>query len=201
MEPVASNTRTNIINASLKLFAEYGYETVSVRDIASAAGIKASSIYGHFGHKEQILTECFNFYYKYRHVTRLEKDQYIPIIKSGTKEEVLQSLLYTYSDEILENMLYSLYIIYTRIYIDDMARDIYADEIDTSMKYLCEFFNTGIELGRFGEFNVPAVSLLLLSARMFSAHTFNLKTEQKEKWRIPESESFNEIVKIIPFEY
>lgn len=48
------NTREKIIKESLKLFSKKGYDGVSMRDIASAVNIKASSIYSHFKSKEDI---------------------------------------------------------------------------------------------------------------------------------------------------
>lgn len=48
------NTKDNIIYQALTLFADRGYEGVSMRDIAGSVGIKASSLYNHFKSKEDI---------------------------------------------------------------------------------------------------------------------------------------------------
>jgi Transcriptional regulator len=48
------NTKEIIIYRALTLFSDRGYEGVSMRDIASSVGIKASSIYNHFKSKEDI---------------------------------------------------------------------------------------------------------------------------------------------------
>lgn len=48
------NTRQRILNAALELFAQYGYEAVSVGQIAEAVGIKAPSLYKHFKSKQDI---------------------------------------------------------------------------------------------------------------------------------------------------
>ena len=45
---IEKNTKQKIIEESLKLFSEKGYEGVSMREIASAVGIKGASIYNHF---------------------------------------------------------------------------------------------------------------------------------------------------------
>lgn len=47
-------TREKIIEAALDLFSTRGYEGVSVKDIASAVGIKDSSLYKHFKSKREI---------------------------------------------------------------------------------------------------------------------------------------------------
>jgi AcrR family transcriptional regulator len=48
------NTKEIIIIKALALFSDKGYEGVSMRDIAGAAGIKAASLYNHFKSKEDI---------------------------------------------------------------------------------------------------------------------------------------------------
>lgn len=45
------NTRELIMQEALDLFAAKGYAAVSMRDIAAAVGIRASSIYHHFSGK------------------------------------------------------------------------------------------------------------------------------------------------------
>ena len=199
MEFNISNTKSRIIDTALRMFATEGYDKVSMREIASAVGIKAGSIYAHFESKEQILLECYKFYLEHRHDTRLTKEQYEPIIKNGSKEEIIQALNYSYSDDIIEKMISSLLIMFSRLYIDDRAKDMYADEIKCSLGYLEEFFNTGIEVGRFHEFNVPSVSLIYLSLRLFVAQSVALRPEQKSEWRKAELEMFDELARIIPF--
>jgi len=53
--PGEKNTKEKIFDAAVELFAERGYDGVSVRDIAAAVGIKESSIYKHYSCKEEIL--------------------------------------------------------------------------------------------------------------------------------------------------
>lgn len=47
--------RDGILNVAARLFREQGYGAVSLRRIAEAAGIKAGSIYSHFGSKDEIV--------------------------------------------------------------------------------------------------------------------------------------------------
>ena len=48
-------TRDRILNETLTLFAENGYDGTSVEEIAGKVGIKAPSLYNHFKGKEDIL--------------------------------------------------------------------------------------------------------------------------------------------------
>ncbi len=51
------NTKEKILASSLELFSVNGYKSVSVRDIASKTGIKASSLYNHFENKQDIFNQ------------------------------------------------------------------------------------------------------------------------------------------------
>lgn len=56
------NTKERIIEKSLTLFSTHGYTAVTVRDIAAAVGIKASSLYNHFDSKQEIFDTIVNKY-------------------------------------------------------------------------------------------------------------------------------------------
>jgi len=47
--------RDGILDVAARLFREHGYAHVTLRKIAQAAGIKAGSIYYHFGSKDEIV--------------------------------------------------------------------------------------------------------------------------------------------------
>lgn len=53
-------TKEKIITESLKLFSSNGYDGVSMREIATAVGIKGASIYNHFKGKEDIFHAIFD---------------------------------------------------------------------------------------------------------------------------------------------
>ncbi len=53
-------TRQDILRAAARLFRDRGYAGSTVRHISTAAGIKAGSIYYHFGSKEEILDEILD---------------------------------------------------------------------------------------------------------------------------------------------
>ena len=57
-----TETRKNEIqSAAAKLFGEKGFAASSVRDIASAVGLGAASLYNHMGSKDELLTKiCFH---------------------------------------------------------------------------------------------------------------------------------------------
>ena len=55
-----SSTRLRILDAAAKLFRENGYAGTSQRDIASACGLQAASLYHHFASKEEVLAEVLD---------------------------------------------------------------------------------------------------------------------------------------------
>jgi AcrR family transcriptional regulator len=54
-------TKEKIFDAAVELFAERGYDGVSVRDIAKAVGIRESSVYKHYASKDEILDSIFEY--------------------------------------------------------------------------------------------------------------------------------------------
>lgn len=53
----SAHTRTRILEASLELFAERGFEGTGISEIAERVGIAKSVIYHHFRNKEAVLAE------------------------------------------------------------------------------------------------------------------------------------------------
>ena len=58
--PEAPTTRLRVLQSAARLFRTRGYAATSLRDIASAAGLKAGSLYNHFASKEEIVTEILD---------------------------------------------------------------------------------------------------------------------------------------------
>ena len=50
-----SNTREQILEAALDLYAVNGYEATSISQLAAAVGIRKASLYSHFANKQDIL--------------------------------------------------------------------------------------------------------------------------------------------------
>jgi len=48
-------TKRRILDTAITLFAERGFQSCTMRDIAAAVGIKAPAIYNHYSSKEQVL--------------------------------------------------------------------------------------------------------------------------------------------------
>lgn len=55
-----ADTKQIIFDTATALFAEEGYDKITMRRIAAAVGIKPASIYNHFSSKEEILNAIFD---------------------------------------------------------------------------------------------------------------------------------------------
>lgn len=87
------NTRDKIIYESLNLFSKKGFDAISVRDIAKAVGIRASSLYNHFKNKQDILDTIIIQYSNY--ITKFFEN----IIKNYDIDEIIINKIKWISNE------------------------------------------------------------------------------------------------------
>jgi AcrR family transcriptional regulator len=59
--PKSSETRRRLLQAAAELFVARGYDAVSMRDLAAAAGLTKGAVYGHFRSKGQLLVETIRW--------------------------------------------------------------------------------------------------------------------------------------------
>ncbi|WP_295610057.1 TetR/AcrR family transcriptional regulator [uncultured Methanobrevibacter sp.] len=55
-------TKNRILEVSIDLFSQFGYDGVSIRQIAGEVGIRESSIYNHYQNKQAILKAILDYY-------------------------------------------------------------------------------------------------------------------------------------------
>lgn len=60
MSKTKQKTKADILSLTISLFAKYGYDKVSMRQIAEAVGIKAASLYHHFPDKQALYIEALS---------------------------------------------------------------------------------------------------------------------------------------------
>ncbi|WP_223447916.1 TetR/AcrR family transcriptional regulator [Pseudomonas sp. BF-R-19] len=54
---IEGGTRDRIIDAAIALFSEYGFQAISMRDLAKQVGVNAGSLYNHIENKQELLYE------------------------------------------------------------------------------------------------------------------------------------------------
>jgi AcrR family transcriptional regulator len=57
--PGSTPTKERILETAMELFAQRGYDAVSVRDITKSLGLNEASLYNHFKNKEDLLAAIF----------------------------------------------------------------------------------------------------------------------------------------------
>lgn len=108
------DTRQKIIGKALELFAERGYDAVSVGEIAQAVGIKAPSLYNHYPSKQAIFDAIVESTAKrYEadtgkiniHVQNVSQDisVFTGITEDALFEKVRQIFLYSLHNETIRN--------------------------------------------------------------------------------------------------
>lgn len=53
---------TKILSASMELFRQYGFKTITMDDIARRAGISKKTLYQHFANKQEVVSETVIWY-------------------------------------------------------------------------------------------------------------------------------------------
>jgi TetR/AcrR family transcriptional regulator, cholesterol catabolism regulator len=54
------STGGRVLDAAIAMFAERGFDSCTMRDLAAASGVKAPALYNHFSSKEEILAQAMN---------------------------------------------------------------------------------------------------------------------------------------------
>ncbi len=104
------DTKRKILEKALELFAEKGYDSVSVGEIANAVGIKAPSLYNHYNSKQAIFDAIFaNVAEKYEKYTDTvsvhvqnaaqDLDVFTKITEDMLADKVIKIFAYSLHDE------------------------------------------------------------------------------------------------------
>ena len=201
MQDNSLDTKTRIFNASLRLFATDGVENATTRGIADAAGIKSASIYNHYKSKDEILEDCYKFLASHFYENRLTKEQYLPILKNGSKEDVIQVPNYYVPESIHENIVYALIVLLTRIRTDTRAYNIFLENKEKSLAYLNQFFETGIDIGRFDPFDYQTLSQVYYSIRLNGVLTVSIELHSNASFYENQAKMLSMLIGLIPFRY
>jgi len=96
------DTKERILDYAIDLFAERGYEGVSVREIAAAVGIKASSLYKHYENKEAILERIFEQFLSIMQSTHAYEVQILQFPAGTSAADVLKGSFLAFRDLIYQ---------------------------------------------------------------------------------------------------
>lgn len=97
---MATDTKERILEKSLEMFAEYGYNGTNLRDLALSLGISKSALYKHFESKEDIWNSLMNkmeTYYQ-EHFGSLSNMPPIPATRAEFEDMALRMVDFTIHD-------------------------------------------------------------------------------------------------------
>lgn len=87
-------TARAILDAAAELFSCYGYDGVSMRQIAQRCGIRESSVYNHFSGKADILETLYDEFVRLVPLTRPSEEELDAMLAVMTPAEVFQAILF-----------------------------------------------------------------------------------------------------------
>lgn len=107
------STKERIIYEALNLFSTKGFDAISVRDIAKAVGIKASSLYNHFKNKQDIFDTIVNKYSKHvkKFLERITPDNAVSDSRLNNMKHISDELFFKKSIDMFKFYLEDEYMI------------------------------------------------------------------------------------------
>ncbi len=182
-------TKEKILYEALNLFSTYGYEAVTIRQIASAVEIKESSLYNHFEGKRDILDT----------IVRETHQRYVQTLRGlqvpETGDPHISALYDSFSDEDFETLCINIFLFYLKDdYISKLRRlltiEQYGDQelgdifrttfieniLDNQAKVLQQF----IDDGRFIEGDAYTMALHFYAPVFLLLHKYDNKPEEEE---------------------
>jgi AcrR family transcriptional regulator len=86
-----SSARERLLDTAERLFADFGFNGVSVRDITAAANVNLAAIPYHFGTKENLFKEVF---YRRAIPLQAEREALLRQLKNSAQEPTLEDVLW-----------------------------------------------------------------------------------------------------------
>ena len=155
--------REALLEKAIILFSEDGCEKVTMKDIAVAANIDITEIYNHFAGKDAILEAIYDRYKQVLMANKPTPEQYIPILASGTAEDILNIFNFLLPEPFALNFSV-VKIVSSRKLNDERAKALHIQySWNEALKYVSEVLTKGIEIGR--------ISIDRKSTRLNSSHT------------------------------
>lgn len=183
-------TREKIIYEALSLFSIKGYDAVTIRQIASAVGIKESSIYNHFKNKrdilDKIIQETLGRYYSTLENVQLpesEDENVSELYDKMTDEEFLEMsskiFLFYLKDDYISKLRRLLTIEqYASEEIGEIFRNVFIDRVLETQRQVLQKF---IDSGRFIDGDAYTMALHFYSPVFLLLYKYDNRPESEEE--------------------
>lgn len=124
-----TQTKDKIFDTALDLFSKKGYDSVSVRTIASEVGIKESSIYNHYSSKKDILISILNYFEEYFKGNPLDDESIRKLLEENPEEFYHQGSEMFKQQIFEEKILKIMKLIFVQMYQIDEVKEFFLREI------------------------------------------------------------------------
>lgn len=124
-----TQTKDKIFDTALDLFSKKGYDSVSVRTIASEVGIKESSIYNHYSSKKDILMSILNYFEEYFKGNPLDDENIRKLLEENPEEFYHQGSEMFKQQIFEEKILKIMKLIFVQMYQIDGVKEFFLREI------------------------------------------------------------------------
>lgn len=124
-----TQTKDKIFDTALDLFSKKGYDSVSVRTIASEVGIKESSIYNHYSSKKDILMSILNYFEEYFKGNPLDDENIRKLLEENPEEFYHQGSEMFKQQIFEEKILKIMKLIFIQMYQIDEVKEFFLREI------------------------------------------------------------------------
>jgi AcrR family transcriptional regulator len=180
------NTRDRILHIAIDLFAEKGYDAVSMREIAAAVGIKAASLYKHYTGKEEILECVFDTYREMMERSNEFDESFLAEVEVLSLRDFLTASFQAFKDMILSPEMLKI----TRIITMEQTRNasvrdfFYTEMIEKPIAQLTELFTQLQGLGLAGDKDPAMLAKTYHAYIIASYYTNNFLTAEPDMERI-----------------
>lgn len=124
-----TQTKDKIFDTALDLFSKKGYDSLSVRTIASEVGIKESSIYNHYSSKKDILMSILNYFEEYFKGNPLDDENIRKLLEENPEEFYHQGSEMFKQQIFEEKILKIMKLIFVQMYQIDEVKEFFLREI------------------------------------------------------------------------
>lgn len=145
-----NNTKEKILAAALDLFSKNGFSAVSVRQIASAVGIKESSLYCHFKNKRDILDNIIEGYAKMNENYLPDFSKKVEVFLNITEEQFLEEALKSFNTYMMNDSVLKFFRVMSieRFNSEEINKLYVKCLIDDPIQYQSELFKALMENGK-----------------------------------------------------
>lgn len=161
MRNAGGDTRRTIFSAAMQLFAEKGYNSVPVREIADRVGIRPASIYNHFESKEAILTEIYRYFDNGMEAQRPDLDRLLALAETEHPHEVMRQTSFIFPSDKTRLMAQAMRVTSSMMGFDQRADELLSKNlVEMVYGYDPPILQRMVALGRIEPMDVQGFTLL-----------------------------------------